>query len=104
MEFKRLQLVDVEYAEMNKPDPMTQSERILAYLRKHKTATNMELVQRLWIASPWKRIQDLVVQYWRSSGDMLRAHDQVSDMECITRTTIKTKSGKRVTQYRLERI
>lgn len=88
---------------MSKPDKMTQSERILAYLRKHKTATNMELVQNLWIAAPWKRIQDLIVAHWNSGG-YLFTHDQVSDTEFITRTTIKTNTGKRVTQYRLERV
>ena len=88
---------------MSKPDPMTQCERILAYLRKHKRATNMELVQRLWIASPWTRIGEMVsprngvVWPWVSG----REHWPT---ERITRTTIKTKSGKRVTQYRLERV
>jgi hypothetical protein len=88
----------------------TQCERILAYLRKHKTATNMELVQKLWIASPWTRVGEMTG--WGSGlvdgsygGKTRRDRFGIEYMgERITRTFIKTKAGKRVVQYRLERV
>lgn len=77
----------------------TQCEAILAYLRKHKRATNMELTQKLWIACPHKRIAELdeSVLVWRNGRGPIR-------IERITRSFIKTPSGKRVVQYRLERV
>ena len=84
----------------------TQCQQILAYLRKHKTATNMELVQNLWIAAPWRRISEMQEKFLFANLDMLGrvAWGQVTKREKITRTTIKTNTGKRVTQYRLERV
>jgi hypothetical protein len=85
----------------------TQCERILAYLRKHKTATNMELVQKLWIACPWRRIGEVApLGFVLSSygGRLKETSRGYRNCERITRTFIKTKAGKRVVQYRLERV
>lgn len=73
---------------------VTQAEKILLYLRQHKTATNMELVTALWIACPHKRIAEMT----HGSGQVY------GSMERITRKTIKTAGGASVTQYRLERL
>jgi len=91
---------------MSKHDHMTQSERILAYLRKHKKATNMELSTKCgeWIGCPWKRVDDLEVKYYEKSTGAIYGFGRISSTERITRHTIKTKGGALVTQYRLERI
>ena len=79
----------------------TQCEAILAYLRKHKRATNMELTQALWVSCPHKRIADMT----GPNGDVFNADGSWDFTGLrITRTFIKTASGKRVVQYRLERV
>lgn len=84
----------------------TQCEAILAYLRKHKRATNMELVTNLRIASPWRRIADMSGRWIhdREAAFTRWVPDAISYTHRITRSFIKTPSGKRVVQYRLERV
>lgn len=83
----------------------TQHQLILSYLRKHRTATNMELQQALWISCPWKRIEEMTLRdgyIWAAYGGRLDEIGWYADR--ITRRFIKTPGGKRVVQYRLERV
>ncbi len=84
----------------------TQVQAILSYLRKHRRATNMELTTALWIACPWKRIDEITTPYgkyvWTSRGG--KQDEYGNYQERITRRFIKTSTGKRVVQYQLERV
>ena len=78
----------------------TQCQRILAYLRKHKTATNMDLILALRIGCPHKRVAEMTDErggvyelasdgYWRETRERILRHK------------IKTKGGAWVTLYSL---
>lgn len=84
----------------------TQCERILAYLRRVKKATNVDLMMlgtgRVQVLCPWRRITDLEdMQYYGSPNYVV---GQISPTEKIERHYIKSKGGARVVQYHLVRI
>lgn len=84
----------------------TQCERILAYLRRVKRATNVDLMMlgtgQVQVLCPWKRIEEIERIYSAIHPGV--PYGYVSYSEKIVRHYIKSRGGKRIVQYHLVRI